>query len=179
VKMLTIFELMFTKKKILAIVLLLAVITPLLVFTCFLVKQRWIENEMEDQLKSASLRTISIDINTVHWTKKNKELIIDGKLFDVRSYTVNGSRLILTGLYDNDEDVLNEQMKSFVQQKNGANAPLNHAVFNLLFPPLYNNTADAFAQNPWQVIALHFTPYQEEKIPSNTLSILSPPPKFA
>lgn len=170
---------MFTKKKILAIALLLAVLTPLLVFTCFLVKQSCIENEMEDQLKSASLRTISVDITKLIWTKKGKEVLLDGKLFDVRSYTVNDSRVILTGLYDNDEDVLNEQMKNFVQQKNGTTAPLNQAVFNLLFPPLYNNTVDALAQNPWRVITHHFIPYQEEKVPSKYLSILTPPPKFA
>jgi hypothetical protein len=170
---------MFTKKKILAFALLLAVVTPLLVFTCFLVKQSSIENEMEDQLKSASLKTISADITTVRWTKKDKEVLIGGKLFDVRSYTVNGSRLILTGLYDNEEDVLNEQMKNFVQQKNGTTAPLNQAAFNLLFPPLYNNTVDVFAQSPWRVITHHFIPYQEQKISSKYLSILTPPPKFA
>jgi hypothetical protein len=69
-------------------------------------------------------------------------------------------------------------MRNFVQQKNVTNAPLNQAVFNLLFPPLYNNTADTFAQNPWQVITPHFIPYEEEKILNKYLSILSPPPKF-
>jgi hypothetical protein len=177
--MLTIFEQMFTKKKILAFAILLAVAAPLLFFTCFLIKQKWIEHEMEERLENASLRTITIDITAVHWIKKNKELTIDGKLFDVRSYTVNGSNVILTGLYDNDEDVLNDQMKNFIQQKNGTNAPLSQAVFNLLFPPLFNNTADTIDQHPWQLITNHFIPYQEKKISNKYLSILPPPPKYA
>lgn len=175
----TIFEKMFTRKKILAFVMLFAVAAPLLFFTCFFIKQKWIEHEMEEQLENASLRTITVDITAVHWIKKNKEVVIDGKLFDLRSYTVNGSRVTLTGLYDKDEDILNEQMKNFVQQKHGANTPLNHLVFNLLFPPLYNTTADTFDQHPWQLITHHFIPYQEQKIASKYLSIISPPPKFA
>jgi len=170
---------MFTKKRILALVMLLAVAAPLFFFTCFFAKQKWIEHEMEEQLENTSLRTITVDIVAIQWVKKNKEVLIAGKLFDVRSFKIAAGKITLTGLYDKDEDILNEQMKSFVQQKNGTNTPLNQAVFNLLFPPLYNNTADLTAQNPWQVITHHFIPYQEEKIPSKYLSILSPPPKFA
>jgi hypothetical protein len=170
---------MFTKKKILAFVMMLALAAPLFFFACFFTRQKWIEHQMEEQLENASLRTITIDIDAIQWVKKNKEVIIAGKLFDVRSFTLEAGKITLTGLYDTDEDNLNEQMKNFVQQKNGANAPLNQVVFNLLFPPLYNNTADAEAQNPWQVISNHFIPYQEAKIPSKYLSILSPPPKFA
>jgi hypothetical protein len=176
--MLIIFEKMFTKKRILAFVMLIAVAAPLFFFTCFFVKQKWIEHEMEERLENASLRTITVDVGSILWVKKNREVIIAGKLFDVRSFTLAGGKITLTGLYDKDEDILNEQMKSFVQQKNGANTPLNQVVFNLLFPPLYNNTADAFAQRPWQVITHDFIPYREEKIPSKYLSILSPPPKF-
>jgi hypothetical protein len=169
---------MFTKKRILAFVMLLAVAAPLFFFTCFFVKQKWIENEMEEHLENASLRTITVDIGSIQWVKKNKEVTIAGKLFDVRSFTIAGDKITLTGLYDKDEDILNEQLKSFVQQKNGANTPLNHVVFNLLFPPLYTNTAAPFTQSPWQVVTQDFIPYREEKIPCKYLSILSPPPKF-
>jgi hypothetical protein len=170
---------MFTKKKIMAFVMLLAVGAPLFFFTCFFVKQKWIEHKVEEQLGNASLRTITVDIGAIHWVKENKEVIIAGKLFDVRSFTIEAGRITLTGLYDQDEDILNEQIKSFVQQKNGMNAPLSQVVFNLLFPPLYNSTAETFAQNPWKLITINFIPYQEEKIPSKYLSILSPPPKLA
>src|SRR5258708_22819112 len=118
--MLTIFEKMFTKKKILAFVMLLAVAAPLFFFTCFFAKQKWIEHEMEEQLENASLKTITVDIAAIRWVKENQEVIIAGKLFDVRSFTVNAGKITLTGLFDADEDILNEQMKNFVHQKNGS-----------------------------------------------------------
>lgn len=170
---------MFTQKKILAFALLFAVAAPLLFFTCFFAKQKWIEHEMEEQLENASLKTITVDIGAIQWVKQNKEVVIAGKLFDIRSFTIAAGKITLTGLYDKDEDILNEQMKNFVQQKNGPNTPLSQVVFNLLFPPLYNNNADTFGQHPWRLITHYFTPYREEKILSKYLSIISPPPKFA
>ncbi len=170
---------MFTKKKILALVMLLAVIAPLLFFTCFFIKQKMIEHDMEEQLKNASLKTITIDAGAILWVKRNKEVTVDGKLFDVRSITVNGNVIILTGLYDNEEDILNEGMKNFVQQKNEQGAGMNHIIFSLLFPPLYNHNTIVSCQNIGQVVPQYFVPYREEQIFEKYLSILTPPPRLA
>src|SRR5690348_6509709 len=129
---------MFTQKKIPAFIMLLAVAAPLLFFAGFWIKQKLVEHEMEERLETASLQTVTVKINDLQWLKKNKEVVIEGKLFDVRSYTTKGNTVTLTGLYDKDEDHLQEQLKNFMQQKNGASSPLNSIVVKFLFPPLYN-----------------------------------------
>src|SRR5258708_7390887 len=109
---------MFTKKKILAFVMLLAVAAPLLFFAGFLLKQKLIENDMEEMLENTSLQTITVNITDIQWVKENKEAVIDGKLFDVKSSITKSDLVILTGLYDSEEDGLHEEFNNLVQQKN-------------------------------------------------------------
>ncbi len=169
---------MLTKKKIVAFITLLAVVAPLLFFAGFLVKQHVIQHEMEERLESASVQTISIDVTAIQWIKKNEEAVVDGKLFDVKTYNISGNKIILTGLFDNDEDKLNGQLQDFMLQKNGSNSPLNSAVIKFLFPPLYTNTAASTDQIVWQHITHHFMPYHEEKVVDKYLSSDIPPPRF-
>ena len=158
--------------------LLLAVLAPLLFFTGFLVKQKIIQNVMEEKLETASLQTITANNAGVQWLTKNKEAVVDGKLFDVQSYTISGSKIILTGLYDTDEDNLHEELNNFLQRKNDPNAPLNSTVIKFLFPPLYNNTAILICQNTWQQIAQQYTPYLQEKVADSCLDSDIPPPRL-
>ena len=169
---------MFTKKKTLAFVLLLAVTAPLLFFAGFLVKQKIMQNGMEEKLETASLQTITTNIAGVKWLTKNKEAVIDGKLFDVQSYSITGSKIILTGLYDTDEDNLHEELNNFLLQKNDPNAPLNSTVIKFLFPPLYNNTEILICQNTWQQIAKQYMPYFQKKVADSCLASDIPPPRF-
>lgn len=55
---------------------------------------------MKEQLEQQSLQTIRIPEKNVSWIQKGKELIVDGKLFDVKSYKNNGVYVEVTGLYD-------------------------------------------------------------------------------
>ena len=169
---------MFTKKKILAFVMLLAVAAPLLFFAGFLLKQKLIENDMEEMLENTSLQTVTVNLADIQWVKENKEAVIDGKSFDVKSSITKGDQVILTGLYDNEEDGLHEEFNNFVQQKNGAASPLGNAVIKFLFPPLYTNTVNPLWQNSWQYIAQDLFSNYQEKISENNLSIISPPPRF-
>jgi len=113
------FIIMFTQKKILAFSnAACSNCAAIIFFAAFLVKQKLIENEMEERLETASLQTITVNSTHVQWLKKNKEVLINGNLFDVHTYTTKGNTVILTGLYDKDEDQLHEQLKDFMQQKN-------------------------------------------------------------
>ena len=159
--------------------MLLAVAAPLVFFAGFLLKQKLIENDMEERLENASLQTFTVNPTQIQWVKENKEAVIDGKLFDVKSSITNGDKVILTGLFDNDEDDLHKEFSNFVQQKNSAASPLGNAVIKFLFPPLYTTTVNPLWQNSWQYITQDLFCNYQEKIPENYLSTISPPPKFA
>lgn len=158
--------------------LLLAVVAPLLFFAGFLVKQSLIHNEMEEKLETASLQSITVNVSSVRWLKKNKEVLINGKMFDVRSYAITGNQIILKGLFDGDEDELHEQLKNMLQQKNSPNSSANSTAIKFLFPPLYNVTASITDQSLWPQLADHSLPCCNEKAVARYLSLNTPPPRF-
>ncbi len=170
---------MFKQKKILAFSILLIMAVPLLFFIGFIVKKRIIKNEMRANLETASLKTITVNEADVQWVEENKEVIINGNLFDVKSYSIAGGIITLTGLFDNDEVKLHDQLKNFIHQKDDGNNPLNQLVVKLLFSPLYINPAYTNCENTGQIVLQKFMPYPEKKIPQNYLSKFVPPPKYS
>lgn len=169
---------MFTSKKITATIMLLGVAAPLLFFAGFMIKQSLIQHEMEEKMETASLQTISMDIADFHWQQLNKEALVDGKLFDVRSYNIAGNKITLTGLFDNDENELHDQLKNFLQQKNNPNTPLNSSAVKFLFPPLYTTIADTADQKVCQQLSNRLFAYNNEDAIEKYLSAETPPPRF-
>ena len=74
---------------------------PLLFSVYTIIEKKMIEHRMEEKLQ-----TITLDASAVIWLKKNKELLINGKPFDVKSISRNGDHIIVTWLYDLEEKSL-------------------------------------------------------------------------
>lgn len=47
--------------------------------------------------------TLSLTVAGATWHKKNRELLVDGKLFDVKQWRQTNGMLTVTGFYDDDE----------------------------------------------------------------------------
>lgn len=157
--------------------MLLAVAAPLLFFAGFMVKQSLLQHEMDERMETASLQTISIDLADFHWQRLNKEALIDGKLFDVKSYHIAANKIILTGLFDNDENEWHDELKNILQQKNNHNTPLSSTAVKFLFPPLYTTVADATDQHAWQYLSEQSFVYNNEDAIEKYLSAETPPPR--
>ncbi|WP_462254147.1 hypothetical protein [Ferruginibacter sp.] len=158
-----------------AFAMLLVVAAPLFFFIGFTVKQKQIQHAMKDKLESAVLQTIVLNKADVKWFKKNKEIIIDGKLFDIKSYTIDGEKIVFTGLYDHEENKLKKEFANLVHQKKDDAAPLNQLLLKFIF------TA-AITKNEEPVITFadkNNTPVyinRNEKAVSQFLSVFTPPP---
>lgn len=165
------------QKKLTANVLLLLIVMPLLFSVFLLVRQKLIQQEAVENLETASLQTITIRYADLHWLKSGEEVVIDGKLFDVRSYTLVNDQISLTGLYDGKEDELLQQMTTMIQQKNGNNSPLDNSTVKFLFLPVFNEQLAFSIDNDWLNIKQHFSRYTE-LIREEDFSSPAPPPKF-
>jgi hypothetical protein len=130
--------LMLLQKKILAFIALLLVAAPLFFFTGYLIKQKIIQHQMKEQLENASLQTIAVNKDAVTWVKKNKEVVINGELFDIKSYSVTGDKIILTGLYDAAENKLKKEFANLMQHKKNGSAPLEQLILKLIFAAVVN-----------------------------------------
>lgn len=105
-------------KKITVSFLLLCLAAPVFFYAGFVVKQHNIRNGMKKQLKQQLLQTVTVAKKTLVWFDDGKEVSINGKMFDVVSVKEEGSNIILSGLYDTDEDKLHNALDKAMNQKN-------------------------------------------------------------
>lgn len=101
---------MFLKTKILTAFLLLLSALPVICTIVYLVKLEINAFAMEEKLEQASLQTVTVSCNQLVWVKKNKEVLINGKLFDVKSTFIGNGNIRLTGLFDADEEKILQNM---------------------------------------------------------------------
>lgn len=65
---------------------------------------------MLEKLETEETVVLQIPTHGLHWYKKNHELIIDGRMFDVKSIRSTGQGYEVTGLFDDDETELFDQL---------------------------------------------------------------------
>jgi hypothetical protein len=97
-------------KTITTLLLLLLLVVPMFYSAGLLIKQKLIQYEMEEKLENVSLQTIALPATNLQWIKEGKEILIKGKLFDVKSITFSNENILLTGIYDQEEDVIKQKI---------------------------------------------------------------------
>jgi hypothetical protein len=169
---------MSAPKKISVYFLLLLVEVPLFFAVGFLIKQQLIQNHMREKIEQVPLETITIPLVNVNWIKKDKEVIIDGKLFDIKYYTVTGNTIVLKGLFDSDEDNIIAKVADVLHSKKDNNAPLSQLVAKYLSQPLFNKSVAFSIQKTWVFIPGAFLSYIEPTAEAHCF-LAVPPPKFS
>lgn len=162
-------------KKILPASLLLLITSIPFSFTAyFFAKQKMIQHEMKEKLEQSSLHTISVPENEIHWMKTGKEILVDGKMFDVKSYSVNNGFYFLKGLFDDDETILVKQIENSTRQNNESGSRLLVQIFQLL-QSIYPENHDM------NITINDSNEYEYYRKPSNIISqfktIPTPPPQ--
>jgi ribosomal protein S20 len=80
---------------------------------------------MLEELETQQLTTITVQANEIQWVKEGKECILKGELFDVKNMIVSNDKIILKGLFDDeekrikksiDDNAKNEQQSNKLQQ---------------------------------------------------------------
>lgn len=80
---------------------------------------------MKEKLESQLLQTIVLSENDVIWVKKH-EIRIEGRMFDIKTKKLVDGYYTFTGLYDDEETMLEEQQKKTTGQHNEENKLLSH-----------------------------------------------------
>ncbi len=164
-------------KKITVFGLLLLLAIPLIFTLTVLLKQRALQYHNRERLNTELLQTVIVLKQELNWLKEGKEAVINGKLFDVKSYKTEGNNVLLTGFFDGKEDILVQHINKIVQEKNEKNNPVNQLAVKFLWSPKYNGFNFFSVQNTWQIITRQFLVYSEV-INKLSYPAPAPPPKF-
>lgn len=127
------------QKKIITLGFVLLLAIPLFFSVMIILEQKVVQLKRHTEFKTKKIETVSVLKQNMVWAKIGKEVIIDGKYFDVKSFNTNGDKVLLTGYYDHKEDKLVNQIKKIFQQKNEKESPINLTAVKYLFFPVFNN----------------------------------------
>ena len=130
---------------------------------------------MKEELECKMLHNIILNSDEIQWTRKGKEIVIDGKLFDVKSFaqTVNGTTVV-RGLFDVEETALVQQLEKNQKENNSQGAKQLAQLFQLMlvmpeYPQENNSLSILLSSTRFPVI---------ESAPVAAFkTILTPPPQ--
>ena len=165
-------------KKIVAGWLFLLAGIPLFFTMLFLVIQLLIQHQMFEKMEQGYVSTYRFSTGDVHWIKEGKELLIKGKLFDVKACTIASDSTSVTGLFDKEEELLKTTFLQIVNSKNEQPTPLQLLLLKSICFPTFTQSPD------YTLVSLQFIfvggnilPVGEETIVSIYYPIITPPPR--
>ena len=162
-------------KTIAGIPIILIVLLPCPYCFYFQLKHHLIREEMREKLQRENLQTITIQVNEFRWYEENREIVVDGTMFDVKSIVRRGNSYIITGLFDEAETELHIAMGRLQQREGeGPDPELVSIVFAETFtPPSLSNAIGIAYDND---LSSHNV-ITDQQLYNTILSILSPPPR--
>lgn len=130
---------------------------------------------MKEQLEKASLQTLLLQPDQLHWAKAGKEIWVNNQLFDVKEIQLTHKGYLIQGLFDTQETAINQKAaQQSDTQADGAEATLKWLLMALYHP------SENIMQVPLPPIpsGQQYIPYQAA-IASISLGVITPPPNLA
>ena len=164
------------KKNIILIFLLCLVAMPLFFSVYTMIEKKIIEHRMQGKLEQECLQTITLEASAVTWLKKNKELLINGEPFDVSSMSRNGESITVTGLFDNQEKKLEEQLERYNHSQERS-ASSKNSLLLLFFTTWYQTNEPIDLTTPFFVYKKQAPQKHRGKTCKLYQEIIIPPPR--
>lgn len=139
----------------------------------FQVKQQMIRFDIEDKLESDGLQTITIPVKNFRWYEEDREIIVNGTMFDVKSIHRSNDNYIITGLYDEEETALHIAMGRL----RNTGAPDAHLIPVILSQTLIFTAIEDIVPFLQPDELAYRVNYPDEMLYNTFLSIQTPPPR--
>lgn len=130
---------------------------------------------MKEKLEEKMLQTIVLGEKDVNWFKPGKEIVLEGKMFDIKSarYQDDGF-VVFTGLFDEEETLLVKQLK---QKQQDENTNGNKQLVQLLQLAQSLPGEDPADGCNWQIISADPFADYTPSLPNAYTRIPTPPPQ--
>jgi hypothetical protein len=163
------------RKNITALVLLAVMSAPLLISVYQLVQQQYIQHQVKERLETAALETYTIPANELHWIKKDREILLNGHFFDVKSITKAGNSYIVKGLFDHKETAIAKKIEQQAGDHNKNTGYTKTALQFLLLTVFCKNHYDITISSAVSTAKAAFARYNQP-VCTRPISVSTPPP---
>lgn len=157
---------------IIPVTFLALLVLPLLTIVFFQGVQWFLKSNADERMREKRTEVITLQVASIQWEKQGKELVVDGKMFDVASYNISNGILTAQGFFDTEETGILHLLLSLQKNKNGT--PLRHALFMLQCFAVCISLLYSFKLYP--IIIAHHTIFSF-LLPCPSYLVLSPPPR--
>lgn len=147
---------------------------PMLFTFLFILKQQSVRQRMKGRLEEEMLHTINLADHEVRWVEDGKEIMVDGRMFDVKSVEYLPGRIIFHGLFDDEETALNKTFGENWKKKSLQQSLLLAHLFKCLRGFYFDTADELIFQLQKQE---HITVLSSPRLLSQFKPILTPPPQ--
>lgn len=128
---------------------------------------------MLEALENSALEVIETDVSLIQWID-DKEILINEKYFDVKSFCISGNKIVFKGLYDEKEKELAGRINIFFAElDNHSPSPATGALV-IMFQPFFLNFYSPQHFELYKNQSLSFHIYSENILLRG--QIVEPPP---
>ena len=164
---------MQTGRNIASFLLLLLLAAPLLVLSVLQLKQAYIRYGMEERLEKGLLKTIFVSKHDLKRINSD-EILVAGKMFDVKELQETDSGFAVTGVFDDDETAVLNMIQNTCTQEHSKHNPVFAQAFQLLQDVFFQST-----EEPQAVITVAAKLFQNPiaVLPVRHKQVRCPPPQ--
>lgn len=160
----------------LVVLIMIALAFPMVYSAKTIIKRSLHKREMFRKLEQSPLAFIILPNSQVKWYEKGREIVVNNRMFDVKSWKVVGDSTTFHGLWDDKETALNkiirksaerkkEQQAVFKFQKLISTWSFTEKNYNFFFAVLQTNS--------------NYTGYLPDTFQNIVLSLPNPPPELS
>ena len=130
---------------------------------------------MEKSMKIEKLHRSVLPLQDVIWVKAGKEILLEGRMFDIEKYSISGSEMTVYGLFDKKENKLNSHFYGYKKHTAGniTGAGVLHIIFTCFFQPDPQNYPIHAAFR--DCLPFNSFSYMPQEI---YMAVISPPPDY-
>jgi hypothetical protein len=160
----------------LVVLIMIALAFPMMYSAKTIIKRSLHKREMLQKLEQSPLALIKLPNSQVQWFEKGREIVVNNRMFDVKSWKVVGDSAIFQGLWDDKETALNKIIWKSAERKKE-----QQAVFK--FQKLISTWS--FSEKNIQLFCWVqpdnsiYTGYRIESFQNIVLSLPNPPPELS
>ena len=147
---------------------------PVLMLLAFQLGKSVNRSQIKESMEHSRLEKKLLSRNQIHWVKEGRELIIDGKMFDVHSIKqLPGGTYEIYGLSDEKENQLNKEVERLLHKNKG----LQSVLVKILSLHVATISIDTYTAISIPVPAPDFITGYCSKLWSMAGDVITPPPR--
>ncbi len=164
------------KRKSYAIILFVLLSIPICSLVCMQIFQLVIKQEMKEKLEYQLLHKVTINKADLVWVKKNSEILLEGRMFDVKSMSQEKDILHIQGLFDDEETAI----ENFIQKNNSGNSTNQQRTIVQFFQVFQSAIHTDFINGMLVFFVTNKIFYTENRpaLSDQILKVNTPPPKI-